>query len=158
EALRAVGKQFNLHPLVLEDIASTAQRPKIEEYDHYLFIVLRVPVLQTLTEDDTSAEVLATCQLALCVVKEFVLTFQEEDEAALAPVRKRLMQQKGKLYQRGPDYLAYALLDAVIDTFFPLLERYVERIEELEAAVMEMDDNGGLNIINWLTSELVVSV
>src|SRR5699024_8653653 len=156
EALRAVGKQFNLHPLVLEDIASTAQRPKIEEYDHYLFIVLRVPVLQTLTEDDTSAEVLATRQLALCVGKDFVLTFQEEDEAALAPVRQRLMQQKGKLYQRGPDYLAYALLDAVIDTFFPLLERYVERIEELEAAVMEMDAHGGIKTIHGLKRELLV--
>lgn len=156
EALRAVGKHFNLHPLVLEDIANTAQRPKVEEYDNYLFVVLRVPVLQPLTEEDAGEEVLTTRQLALCIGQNFVLTFQEEEEAALAPVRQRLLQQKGKLYQRRPDYLAYALLDAVIDTFFPLLERYVERIEELEAAVMEMDAHGGIKTIHGLKRELLI--
>ncbi len=156
EALRAVGKHFNLHPLVLEDIANTAQRPKVEEYDNYLFVVLRVPVLQPLTEEDAGEEVLTTRQLALCIGQNFVLTFQEEEEAALAPVRQRLLQQKGKLYQRGPDYLAYALLDAVIDTFFPLLERYVERIEEFEAQVMEIDAHGGIKTIHGLKRELLI--
>lgn len=148
DTLRAVGKRFDLHPLVLADIANTEQRPKAEEYEGYLFIVMRVPVLETTIG-------LATRQVAICVGNDFILTFQEEDEAALQPVRERLLQQKGKLYQRGPDYLAYALLDAVIDTYFPVLEDYVERIEELEAEVIALSEHAGIKTIHAIKRELL---
>src|SRR5699024_1654948 len=75
--------------------------------------------------------------------------------AALAPVRQRLLQQQGKLYQRGPDYLAYALLDAVIDTFFPVLEQYVDRVEELEASVMDIDPQKGISTVHAIKRELL---
>lgn len=163
EMLSAIGKRFNLHPLVLEDIANTSQRPKAEEYESCLFIVARVPSFETPGNDALASRralhcsaKLVTRQLAICVGPNFILTFQEQDEQALAPVRQRLLQQKGKLYSRGPDYLAYALLDAVIDTFFPLLEQYVERIEELEASVMELTEHAGIKTIHGLKRELLI--
>lgn len=163
DMLSAIGKRFNLHPLVLEDIANTSQRPKAEEYESCLFIVARVPSLEDSDSEGIAPKKvlhrsakLVTRQLAMCVGPNFLLTFQEEDEQALTPVRQRLLQQKGKLYSRGPDYLAYALLDAVIDTFFPLLEQYVERIEELEALVMELTEHAGIKTIHGLKRELLI--
>jgi len=157
ETLRAVGKRFELHPLVLEDIANTSQRPKEEDYESCSFIVIRVPDVASSTDEavDGWSGKLWTRQIALCVGRDFVLTFQEQDEAALAPVRQRLLQQQGKLYQRGPDYLAYALLDAVIDTFFPVLEQYVDRVEELEASVMDIDPQKGISTVHAIKRELL---
>lgn len=162
DMLRAVGKNFHLHPLVLEDIANTGQRPKAEEYEEYLFIVIRVPVREERGNDAQAirhAELgggLLTRQLALCVGKDFLLTFEEEAEDILAPVRERLLQQKGKLYTRGPDYLAYALLDVVIDTYFPLLEHYVERIEDLETSALELSEGISIKTIHELKRELLM--
>ncbi|MCB1568547.1 MAG: magnesium/cobalt transporter CorA [Xanthomonadales bacterium] len=143
EVLQAVGKRFNIHPLALEDIANTTQRPKVEAYDSCLFIVARVPtgdgsMPPTRTGSDTGlhAGQLMTEQLSICVGSDFVLTFQEDSEDVFEPVRRRLMSSNSKLHANGADYFAYAIIDAAIDAFFPLLEYYGEALETLEADVI----------------------
>ena len=143
EVLRAIGARFNIHPLVLEDIANTAQRPKVEAYSDCLFIVTRVPAgdgsrpgtRNSGRSGDDGA--LVTEQLSICVGRDFVITFQEDAEDVFEPVRHRLAGDAGRMRARGADYLAYAILDTAIDAFFPLLEVYGENVEDLETDVIE---------------------
>lgn len=121
--LERVGELFGVHPLVLEDISHTRQRPKLEEYGSRLFMVGRMPL---------SGSPLATEQLSIFLGEDFVLTFQEQRGDVLDPVRVRLRNGRGKIRSMGADYLAYALLDALVDSYFPLLENYGEVLEELE--------------------------
>ncbi|MGH8149739.1 MAG: magnesium/cobalt transporter CorA [Steroidobacteraceae bacterium] len=153
--LRAIGKRFDLHPLALEDIANTTQRPKGETYGNYLFIVTRIPTRFGPTQSGNGASVpgeaaddadqhveiregdLVTEPLSICLGEDFVLTFQEGDNDVFEPVRQRLKHGSGRLRTRGADYLVYALIDAAIDAFFPLLEIYGEYLEDLETDVIK---------------------
>lgn len=123
EALQHIAGLVNLHPLVLEDIVHVHQRPKLESYPEYLFAVTRMPdeSLETLTE-----------QVSLLLGKNFLITFQERSGDCFDPVRVRLRAGGGRLRVSGPDYLAYALIDAVTDAYFPLLESYGRKIDALE--------------------------
>lgn len=148
EMLNAIGRRFKIHPLALEDIASGRQRPKVEPYSGYLFIVTRVPDGKevhpgAVTSAGTGAprpgsydDLLVTTQLSICLGKDFVLTFQENAGRVAGSVRHRLTSSSGGMNAHGPDYLAYAILDAAIDAFFPLLEVYGENLEALEADVI----------------------
>lgn len=164
DVLRAVGQQFQIHPLALEDIANTTQRPKIEAYDHALFIVTRIPAGDgsapsrgqgAVATIDDSAQPLATEQLSICIGNNFVLTFQEDSEDVFEPVRHRLMRAGGKLRAGEPDYLAYAILDAAIDAFFPLLEFYGEALEELEMDVIKDPSLEEITRIHTLKRDLL---
>jgi magnesium transporter len=147
--LAAIGRRFGIHPLTLEDIANTSQRPKLEPYDDYLFIVTRMPAgepstVQTLKPEGgegeqtgSDARQLITEQLSICVGKDFVLTFQEHSGDAFGPLRQRFTSGTGRVRSRGPDYLAYAILDAAVDAFFPVLEGYGDGVDDLEAEVIE---------------------
>jgi magnesium transporter len=126
--LQYIGQTFGLHPLALEDIVNLHQRPKVEAYDGYLFIVLRMPI--------ASAATLETEQVTMVLGRDHILTFQERPGDSFDPVRHRLRAQGGQIRQRGADYLAYALIDAAIDAFFPILEVYGEQVEELEDDVI----------------------
>lgn len=123
ELLRRVGRAFGIHDLALEDVVHVHQRPKLEEFDHHDFIVVRVPAAAGSPE---------TRQVSLFLGDGFLLSFEEEEVAAFRPVRERIERDRGRLRARGADYLAYALLDAAIDAFFPVLEQQGERVEELE--------------------------
>jgi magnesium transporter len=122
---------FDLHPLVLEDVVNVQERPKVEDYEHQLVIIARMVVPKT-----------KICgfykeQVSLVLGKHYLLTIQEEAEHdCFEPVRSRIEKSKGIIRKQGADYLAYALLDAIIDGFFPVLERYGERLEELEEEVI----------------------
>ncbi len=131
EVVERIGRHFGLHPLVLEDLVHAGQRPKMEEYDSYLFFVLRV-----LTWDE-AAHRLAEEQLSLILGENFVLSFQERPGDVFDPVRERIRGGKGRLRERGPDYLAYALIDAIVDHYFVVLERLGERIDELEQELID---------------------
>lgn len=138
--LEAIGRRFRIHPLTLEDIANSVQRPKVEPYPEYLFIVARAPVVGRSTADltpdpDIAAELLQTEQIAICVGRDFVLTFQERHDEVFEQLRARL-RGGDAIRTHGTDYLAYAILDATIDAFFPLLEAYGERVDHLEARVI----------------------
>lgn len=125
EIIQQIGDMFALHPLALEDVVNTHQRPKMEAYENCLFIVARMAPLE---KEET------TEQLAMFLGKDFLITFQERPGDVLDPVRDRIRNARGKLRQEGPDALAYAILDAVIDAYFPLLENYGERLDNLEDA------------------------
>ncbi len=148
--LAHIGEQYGLHPLVLEDILHTSQRPKLEDYGDYLYIVCRM-----LTADADSVHI-ASEQISLIVGDTFVLSFQEKPGDVFDPVRERIRHGKGRIRTAGPDYLAYALLDAVVDNYFVLLETYGERIEDLEAALLENPDVGLVQSIHQQKREMIV--
>jgi magnesium transporter len=128
ETINALGEIFELHPLVLEDVVHTHQRPKFEEYDSHAFIITRMPQLE---------EAFRTEQVSIFLGADYVLTLQERPGDCFEPVRKRLRNQRGLVRRQGADYLAYALLDAVIDSYFPVLEVYGERLDDLETEISE---------------------
>ena len=133
DTLRVVGERFGLHPLALEDVVNVHQRPKFEDYEHHLFLVLRVPAPPA---DGAEAVPLHTEQVALWLGRDGVATFGEAPSEAFEPVRRRLRNATSQLRARGAGYLAYALIDAVVDAYFPLLEAYGERLEALENDVV----------------------
>jgi len=126
KTIRRLGEIFHLHPLALEDVVNTHQRAKVEEYEEYLFIVVRML---------TGGEQLDTEQMSLFLGPNFVVTFQERPGDCLGPVRRRLRQGKGRIRQLGADYLAYTLLDAVVDAYFPVLEQYGEALDALDQQI-----------------------
>ena len=126
EIIEKIGKHFNLHPLVLEDILNTGQRPKIEDFGEYLYIVLKM-----LYYDDKKGEVKAE-QVSLILGSNYVISFQEVEGDVFDPLRERIRGAKGRIRKMDTDYLAYALLDAVVDNYFIILEKLGEKIESLE--------------------------
>ena len=127
ERVRALGDIFGLHSLALEDVVNVHQRPKAEEYENHVFVVMRM----ILASDHVETE-----QVSMFVGNDFILTFQERSGDCFEPVRERLRHHKGRIRDLGTDYLAYALIDAIIDAYFPVLENYGERLEDLEDAVV----------------------
>jgi magnesium transporter len=125
--IEAIGGAFGIHKLTLEDIINTHQRPKVESFDHYVFIVMKM-----LDHSDAGL----TEQMSLIVGDDYLITFQERPGDCFDPTRARLKRTGGQLRSEGPDRLAHALIDAVIDNFFPLLENYGEVIEDLEDLVV----------------------
>ena len=134
DVLRTLGKQFNLHPLALEDVLATGQRPKMEQYDHYLFIVAQMLYLNP--EKQMCGE-----QVSMFLGKNFLITIQEEgDFDVFELVRARIRAANGSIRKRGADYLAYALLDSIVDHYYPVLESVgasIDRIEDELAALTE---------------------
>lgn len=149
EAIRTVGETYNLHPLVLEDIVSTVQRPKVEDYDDYLFIVVKV--LLPLPEGDFSSE-----QLSMVLGNGYLLTFQEGiTEDAFHIIRERLHSGKGKIRSMGADYLAYALLDSVVDRYFTVLELFGEHLISIEDEIALHPTPRALVQLNDLKKEVI---
>jgi len=131
--LEQVGALFNLHPLVLEDILNTEQRPKLEDYGDYIFIVLK-----TFAYKNTGGEeALDSDQVSLVLGKNFVLSFLEAEGAQFELVRERLHLGKGQIRKLGADFLVYSLIDAIVDSYFVILERLDEKTEALEAELIE---------------------
>jgi magnesium transporter len=134
--VRKLGQIFGLHLLALEDVVNVHQRAKVEQYQDYLFIVVHMPL-----RSERGAHI-ETEQLSLFLGKDFVLTFQEGRPGdPLSPVRDRLRTPESQIRREGPDYLAYALLDAAIDAYFPVLEEFGERLETLEDRVLTHADS-----------------
>ncbi|MEO8439141.1 MAG: magnesium/cobalt transporter CorA [Spartobacteria bacterium] len=124
--LRILGERFNLHPLALEDVLDTSQRPKVEQYDDYLFIVAKMIYLDA--EDEIGGE-----QVSMFLGKSFLITLQEEPERdVFEPVRARIRSGKGRIRKAASDYLAYALLDSIIDHYYPVLESIGAEIDKIE--------------------------
>ena len=128
--LEEIGKRFSLHPLVLEDILNTEQRPKMEDYSAYLFFVAKI------FEYDTASRAITTDQVSIVLGQGFVLSFQEKPTGTFASIRERLKNAKGQIRKKGADYLAYALLDSVVDRYFICLEALAEQAESLENPVV----------------------
>jgi magnesium transporter len=149
EILEKLEEGYHIHPLVLEDILNTDQRPKMEEYDGYLFIVLKM-----LDYDDQSNGVI-TEQISLILGPHFIFSFQEKEGDVFNSVRERIRNGKGRIRKMGTDYLAYALLDAVVDNYFIILERLGGKIEGLEERLVTHPTTSTLQEIHHLKRELI---
>jgi magnesium transporter len=124
--IETLGKCYGIHHLFLEDILNTAQRPKMEDLEGGLFIVMKAFTIQ---DDD---ETMAAEQISFILGKNYVISLQEGNDDIFEPVRTRLRSAKGRIRGLGPDYLLYALMDTVVDHYFSVLEVLGERIEVLE--------------------------
>lgn len=143
-----IGRKFGLHPLLLEDVMNTDQRPKVEDYGDHLFIVLRAL-------DFTVEKGLQQKQISLVLGKDYVLSFEESsEEHSFDGVIRRLLDGRGRLLQEGADYLAYTLLDSVVDHYFAVLEGVSDQIEALEDEVFSGEDDL-LPAIHKLKRELI---
>lgn len=150
DVLLRLGKVFNLHPLMLEDVVNVPQRPKVEEYPDQLLLIVR---MATLKEDGKS---FSSEQVSFILGKHHLLTVQEEPEYdCFGPVRDRIRTDRGLIRCQKVDYLAYSLIDAIIDGFFPVLEAYGEIIEDLEEEVVRNPNRRTLEKIHDLKRELL---
>jgi len=129
-----VGAAFGLHPLVMEDVMNTEQRPKIEDYDDYLYIVVRM-LYERPGDDEDSLEIDSE-QVSFIVGPNVLITFLEDPGDVFDPVRKRIRESRGRVRKYGTDYLAYALIDVIVDNYFTVLERFGDLTEDLEQEVM----------------------
>ncbi len=144
-----IGEHFGIHPLVLEDIVHVGQRAKAEEYDDMLYVVLYM------LHWDEAAQQVSEEQISLVVGSRWVLSFQEHHGDVFDPVRERLRTSKGRIRQRGADYLAYALVDATVDSYYAVLERMGETIERMELEVLEDPTPGTMAQLHELKRELL---
>lgn len=149
EIVQSIGQHVGLHPLAMEDVLSTGQRPKIDDYEDLAFIVMRM------VQFDPAREELIDEQVSLVVGKGFVVSFQERPGDVFEPVRERLRTSKGRLRASGPDYLAYTLIDAVVDHYFVTLEALSDAIEGLSEDVLASPDTESLQRIHDLKRSLV---
>ena len=148
ECLTRLGEAFRLHRLVLEAIAHTGQRPKLDELDGALFVVLKM------LRYNEEERIIEDEQVSFVLTKNTLLTFQEKSGGdVFDEVRRRLLAGNGKLAKSGPDYLMYALIDAVVDNYFVVLERMGEDIEEVEEALLESPTPDELETIHGLRRE-----
>ncbi len=146
--LRRIGQEFGLHALALEDVVNAPQRPKAEEYAEHLLLVTRMP---RFTEHELDIE-----QVAVVVGDGWLLSFQEQHGDVLDPVRRRLRDGLGPMRRSGADYLAYAIVDTIVDAYYPIVETLSDRIEALEDHLMERPSRRLLEKINAVRTDLVV--
>ena len=144
EIVDKLGETFGLHPLVLEDIVHTEQRPKVEYYDDYIYIVLRMLSLKTAQERNEQQGEVNNEQLSIVLGENFVLTFQETVGDVFEPVRERIRQAVGRVCKQGADYLAYSLIDVIVDTYFTLLETFEDDIDAIEDELLQDPVTAGL--------------
>ncbi len=149
EILEKFGTTFGLHPLVLEDIITTDQRPKMEDYSDYIFLVFRM-----LWNDPNSNDILSE-QISLVVGPTYVLSFQEMPGSIFDPIRERIRTGKGRVRKMGADYLAYVLMDTVVDNYFGILEKMGEKIEMVEDALTRNASSRKLSEIHAIKRELL---
>ncbi|MGZ8187498.1 MAG: magnesium/cobalt transporter CorA [Methylosarcina sp.] len=146
----AIGKHFGIHSLVLEDILNTHQRPKFEEFDDYLYIVLKGIALE-----NHDINVIYE-QISLLVLENIVFTFKEKPDQVLDPVITRLGNGKSHIRSMGPDYLAYIIMDAVVDEYFVLQDRFDEMIETIEDELLINPTAQTLATIQKIKRELII--
>ncbi len=130
DLIQQLGERFHIHPLVLEDVLDTQQRPKFEEYDNGIFLTV-----QHLTFDREAYEI-KTEQVAIYAGENFVISFQEDEDDLFPPIRERIQSGRGKIKKRGADYLAYALVDNVVDNYYVLMDQIEEVLDRLEEDIL----------------------
>jgi len=149
EIIEKIGKHFDLHLLVLEDIMNTGQRPKIEDFENYLFIVLKM-----LNYDDKKNEIRSE-QISLILSSNLVFSFQESEGDVFDPIRNRIRNGKGRIRKMGADYLTYALIDNIVDNYFIILEKLGERIEDIEDELVTNPSQETVQAIHTLKREMI---
>lgn len=148
-AMEKLGKHFNLHPLMMEDILNTDKRPEIEDYGDYIFIVIKM-----LFYDEVEKLVKAE-QLSIILGTNIVFTFQERVGDVFNPLRERIRKERGRLRRSGTDYLAYALLDTIVDNYFIILEKFSDALEAIEDELMNNINKKTITEIHRMKREMV---
>jgi magnesium transporter len=146
--LEELGNIYGLHPLVLEDILNTDQRPKMEDYGDYLYFVLR-------NFSEESNGYLISEQVSIILGKNFVLSFREKESAIFEPIQERLAGNKGRIRKSGADYLLHAIIDNIVDNYFISLEALEEEIESLENELIQRTPPATLSKIHSLKRKLI---
>jgi len=149
DLIEKVGKHFGLHPLLLEDVVNTEQRPKLEDYGNYLFIVLKMLYLVE------EKNIILSEQMSFILGPNYVISFQERVGDVFEQVRERIRNKRVRIRSSGADYLAYALIDAIVDNYFILLEKFGETIENLEEELVANPTQNTLQKIHSLKRELI---
>ncbi len=147
--IEQVGKRFSIHPLTLEDIVNTGQRPKFEDYGKYVYVVLKMLHFQ---EEELMID---SEQVSLIVGPRFLVSFQEKPGDVFEPIRERIRKGRGRIREGGADYLVYALVDAIVDHYFVMLERIGEKIESLETELLEDPRTETLQMIHEMKRETI---
>jgi len=150
DIIQDIGNNFGIHSLVQEDILHTAQRPKLENLEDYIFATLKM-----IDYDEKSEEVTAE-QISLILGRNFVISFQERAGDTFDSVRNRIRNGRGRIRRMGVDYLFYALIDSIVDNYFYILERYGEKLEMIETELTENATIETLHIIHRLKKEMTI--
>jgi magnesium transporter len=148
--IEAFGQHFDIHPLALEDILNTHHRPKIDEYEDFSLVILKM-----LFYDDQTHSITAE-QISVLLGRGYVLSFQETEGDVFDGVRERIQRGNGKIRQRGPDYLAYALIDSIVDSYFHILEKVGDRLEQIEDDLICNPETEPLSSIYHYKRELLL--
>ncbi|PKP57525.1 magnesium and cobalt transport protein CorA [Candidatus Atribacteria bacterium HGW-Atribacteria-1] len=149
KVIEEIGKHFNLHPLILEDIVDTDQRPKIKDFGNYIFIILKM-----LYYDEKDNEMKVE-QVSLVLGKNYVISFQEREGDVFDAIRERNRNNIGRIRKLGADYLVYSLIDAIVDNYFTIIEKLDEEIENLEDKVIIQPNPSNVQAIHKLKRDLI---
>jgi magnesium transporter len=149
EIMEGIGKAFSLHPLLVEDVVNTEQRPKMEDFDDCVFVVLKM-----LSYDEKENEIKAE-QISLVLGTNLVISFQEREGDVFDPIRERIRNGRGRIRKMGADYLAYALIDAVVDSYFIMLDKLEEKMEDIEEQLLLNPGPETLNAIHVLRRKMI---
>ena len=150
DIIEKVGKHFGLHPLIQEDIVHSEQRPKFEDQESQIFLVLKM------FHYDEKAGEIEVEQISIILGENFVISFQEKEGDVFTFIRERIKNHKGRVRKMGADYLAYSLVDAIVDHYFVILEKLGERIEILEEELITHPKPEALQEIHTLRRELIL--
>jgi magnesium transporter len=145
-----IGECFGLHPLVMEDIVNTTQRPKVEYFDNYIYMVVKMLIF------DEKRHITVSEQVSLVLGKNFVLSFQEQKGDVFEPVRNRIRNGKGRVRKGQADYLAYVLLDAVVDGYFSVIEKISDIMDAMDSVVFENPSPRIPHAIQRLRTEIML--
>lgn len=147
EAIARLGEIFSLHPLALEDVVNLGQRPKVDDFERMIFVVLQ----HLLIRDG------AVCrsQIAIFLAERWVVTFQPTGPDLFEPIRERITRARGRMRHRGPAYLAYAVADLVVDSAFPALESIGDRLDELEDVLLDRPDREAVETLQSVRREIL---
>ena len=149
DVIDSLGKCFEIHPLVLEDVLNTDQRPKIEDFENYIFLVLKMLYIEEKSQEIHSE------QVSLVLGKNYVISFQESVGDVFNVIRERIRSGKGRIRKMGADYLIYSLIDAIIDNYFIILEMIGEKVESMDEDLIANPTPSTLQKIYNLKREMI---
>jgi len=149
QLLEQLGKHFKIHPLVVEDILNTTQRPKIEDYGDYLFLIVKN--VHYTEEDEIESN-----QVSIILGSNFVISFQERQEAIFQPIMDRIRNNRGIIRRMKNDFLAYTILDAALDNYFDVIEKVSDKIEVIEDELISNPVQDTLHEIYSLKQNIIV--
>ncbi len=147
DVIDKIGRHFGLHPLLLEDILNTGGRPKIEDFGEYVFVVLKM-----LYQEDNGGEILSE-QISLLFGENYVISFQESIGDVFGSIRERIRKGKGRVRKERADYLAYLIIDSIVDNYFNVLEDIADYIEDTEEVLLEKPNSETLQTIHGLKND-----